>query len=188
MASRSPRRKILMRLICRHLGLKLIVKPQKINEDIPHNIRRISSVVMNLAKLKAMKASQTYKGLVIGADTVVSMNNKIFVKPSSKEEAFMILKQLSNKEHKVYTGVAIYSESKCMSLFYEVTRVRFRKLEERDITSYIDSGSPMDKAGAYGIQDDFGATFVEKITGDYFNVVGLPVSRTYSELKKLLDL
>ena len=96
---------------------------------------------------------------------------------------------LSGKWHKVYTGISIINniEGKKFSAC-EITSVKFRKLSDKEINFYIGSNSPMDKAGAYGIQDDFGSTFVEKINGDYFNVVGLPIVKTYLGIRKVLSL
>lgn len=173
-------------LILKHFGVRLVVKPQNINEDIRLNARKIAECVKILASRKAVSASETNKGLVVAADTLVVLGSSILGKPCSKEEAIKMLFKLSRREHKVYTGVAIFYKAKCLSTFYEMTKVRFRKLSEDEILSYVNSGSPMDKAGAYGIQDDFGATFVERIIGDYFNVVGLPVSRTYLALREIL--
>jgi septum formation protein len=124
--------------------------------------------------------------IVIAADTIVVIDGKILGKPRSVRDATAMLQRLSGREHMVYTGVAIYRNSSLLSAFHEVTRVRFRKLDLREIREYVKSGLPMDKAGAYGIQDDFGISFAEKIHGDYFNVVGLPVCHTYLELRKIL--
>jgi septum formation protein len=98
-----------------------------------------------------------------------------------------MLKSLSGKEHKVYTGIAIIDkEHDLIYKTHETTKVKFRKISDKEIMFYVSGGSPMDKAGAYGIQDDFGSTFVEKINGDYFNVVGLPVVKTYLGLNRVL--
>ena len=100
-----------------------------------------------------------------------------------------MLRYLSGKEHKVYTGIAIYDTfSGKKYVDYEMTKVKFREIERNEIEFYVRGNSPLDKAGAYGIQDDFGSTFVEKINGDYFNVVGLPVVKTYIGLKNMLNL
>jgi septum formation protein len=126
-------------------------------------------------------------GIVITADTIVVLDKEIIGKPKNKKDAEKILKKLSGKTHAVYTGFAIYNSQKSNVLVeYEKTMVTFRKLTTKEIKDYILSGSPMDKAGAYGIQDDFGAVFVRKINGCYYNVVGLPLSKLYSSLQKII--
>jgi septum formation protein len=117
---------------------------------------------------------------VIGADTVVCFDGKGYGKPKDKSEAVAFLTCLSGKTHKVYTGVAVVCAKGEFVKVVE-TLVKFRNLSKAEISHYVNSGSPLDKAGAYGIQD-FGGVFVEKIDGDYFNVVGLPISTLYEML------
>lgn len=176
-------------MILSNFGLKFDIIPANIREYIPQKGVNYSILVKKLALMKAKKVSEDHGGIIIGADTIVVLNGKVLGKPGSKKEAERMLCSLSGKEHKVYTGVAIYNTLEA-ELFsdYEMTKVKFRKLESSEINFYIKSNFPGDKAGAYGIQDDFGSTFVEKIEGDYFNVVGLPVVKTYLGLKKLLNL
>lgn len=119
--------------------------------------------------------------LVIGADTVVCCEGKILGKPHSREAAAEMLTTLQGRSHEVYTGVTLYSQSETVT-FFECTQVEFYPMTEVEISEYIDSKEPMDKAGAYGIQG-LGARFVKGIRGDYNNVVGLPVGRLYQELK-----
>ena len=119
--------------------------------------------------------------LVIGADTVVCCEGKILGKPHSWEAAAEMLTALQGRSHEVYTGVTLYSQSEAVT-FFECTQVEFYPMTEAEISDYIDSKEPMDKAGAYGIQG-LGARFVKGIRGDYNNVVGLPVGRLYQELK-----
>lgn len=119
--------------------------------------------------------------LVIGADTVVCCEGKILGKPHSREAAAEMLTALQGRSHEVYTGVTLYSQSETVT-FFECTQVEFYPMTEVEISEYIDSKEPMDKAGAYGIQG-LGARFVKDIRGDYNNVVGLPVGRLYQELK-----
>ena len=139
--------------------------------------------------MKARKISGEHKGIIIGADTIVVLKGKIMGKPGSNKDAVRMLRTLSGNEHKVYTGIAIINTlTGGMFIDYEMTKVKFRRLEKDEINFYVRTNSPMDKAGAYGIQDDFGSTFVEKITGDYFNVVGLPVVKTYLGLKKIMNI
>lgn len=119
--------------------------------------------------------------LVIGADTVVCCEGKILGKPHSREAAAEMLTALQGRSHEVYTGVTLYSQSETVT-FFECTQVEFYPMTEVEISEYIDSKEPMDKAGAYGIQG-LGARFVKGIRGDYNNVVGLPAGRLYQELK-----
>ncbi len=121
------------------------------------------------------------KLLVIGADTVVCCEGKILGKPHSREAAAEMLTALQGRSHEVYTGVTLYSQSEAVT-FFECTQVEFYPMTKAEISDYIDSKEPMDKAGAYGIQG-LGARFVKGIRGDYNNVVGLPVGRLYQELK-----
>ena len=139
-----------------------------------------------LSELKANDISQHYPGeLVIGADTIVVLGNEILGKPNDKAAAEHMLQTLSGKTHQVYTGVCLKSaEQNIHHLFAEFTTVTFRDLDDGDIDHYIESYSPFDKAGAYGIQD-WSAVFVKEIRGCYDNVVGFPISRFYDELKKL---
>jgi septum formation protein len=125
-----------------------------------------------------------YRALVIGADTIVILENEILTKPNSKENAVEILQKLSGKTHNVMTAFAIIdSETDKTVTSYKITEVSFRELSNEEIEMYVASGSPMDKAGAYGIQDDFGAVFVNNINGCYYNVVGLPLEELYEKLK-----
>ena len=119
--------------------------------------------------------------LVIGADTVVCCEGKILGKPHSREAAAEMLTALQGRSHEVYTGVTLYHQRETVT-FFECTQVEFYPMTEAEISDYIDSKEPMDKAGAYGIQG-LGARFVKDIRGDYNNVVGLPVGRLYQELK-----
>ena len=183
LASKSPRRKKLLR----QLNLKFKVIAVEINE------RRIGkespvSMVKRLAILKLKSAKELVKGgIIITADTIVVLNNEVIGKPDSKAEAKKILGKLSNNTHSVFTGFAVYnSENEKTIIDYERTQVTFRALSSKEIEKYIETGSPMDKAGAYGIQDDFGAVFVKKINGDYYNVVGLPLASLYSALKRII--
>jgi septum formation protein len=183
LASKSPRRKKLLR----QLNLKFKVIAVEINE------RRIGkespvSMVKRLAILKLKSAKELVKGgIIITADTIVVLNNEVIGKPDSKAEAKKILGKLSNNTHSVFTGFAVYnSENEKTIIDYERTQVTFRALSSKEIEIYIETGSPMDKAGAYGIQDDFGAVFVKKINGDYYNVVGLPIAKLYTNLLKVI--
>lgn len=181
LASASPRRMQLLKQI----GLKFRIKPCSINENMAINNENPIETAKKLAYLKAEKVAESEKpeSIVIGADTIVVYEGKILGKPVDKEDAFWILKKLSSKEHLVYTGYCIIrrSDKKVIS-GYEETKVKFRSITDEEIISYIETGEPMDKAGAYGIQNK-GSIFVERIEGDYFNVVGLPIMKISYILK-----
>ncbi len=188
LASQSPRRKELLQ----RMGFPVTVIPQEIPEELFFT-RNPVETVLTLSQQKAEKAIPLAKeGLIVSADTVVVLRGKILGKPKTSEEAISMLKRLSGKTHKVYTGFTIMdtrSETQThLSRFSEVecTRVRFRELEEWEIEAYVASGSPMDKAGGYGIQEESGF-FVKWIEGCYYNVVGFPVPRFYQALKQFLD-
>jgi septum formation protein len=171
-----------------NFGLKFEIIPANIKEYIHHE-KSYQSLVKSLAFDKASAVAERENGLVISADTIVVLGNRILGKPKNKKDAAAMLRLLSGKEHKVYTGICFMDKKRNISeTDYEVTKVRFRNINSQEIDFYVKGGSPMDKAGAYGIQDDYGSTFVEKINGDYFNVVGLPIVKTYLHLQKILKL
>lgn len=196
LASASPRRRELLEQI----GLEFEVCPAKGEEVITKEAPE--EVVMELAKQKAMEVAamlKTYESshaelmtpqdvMIIGADTVVSSDGKILGKPKDEADAFAMLSALSGKTHEVYTGVSLVFLSASgragEHTFYEKTKVTMHEMDKEEIERYIATGEPMDKAGAYGIQGKC-AIFVDKIDGDYNNVVGLPVAAIYRELKKL---
>ncbi len=189
LASSSPRRKLLLNALLKNFGLKFAVIPANIVEIIPKKVENYGVFATNLAEIKVLDVAKRNNGIIIGADTIVVINNNILGKPENKVDAAKMLSMLSGKIHKVYTGLVIL-DSKSGSTYktFEVTSVKFRKISLKEIEFYVKGGSPMDKAGAYGIQDDLGSTFVEKISGDYFNVVGLPVLKTYIGLIKFIKL
>lgn len=172
-----------------NFGLTFSVIPSNIEEFFPDRIINLQQFVSNLALEKARAVAKTKKGIVLGADTVVVLGKKVLGKPADAEDAKRMLRMLSGKTHKVITGVGIADtiDNKVYKL-HETTLVTFRKIDKKEIHFYVQSGSPFDKAGAYGIQDDFGSTFISKINGDYFNVVGLPIVKTYHALKKALGI
>lgn len=186
LASQSPRRKKLLEQI----GLSFEVFPSDVEENSSQQDPAL--LVKELALLKAREVSARFQGsLVIGADTIVVHKGEIVGKPENEEEAAEFLTSLSNSTHTVYTGVALVKSDKkghpeSSHTFFEQTKVTFSTLDKQDIHTYIKSGNPLDKAGAYGIQDDLGALFVERIEGDYYNVVGFPLNRFYRELKKIM--
>lgn len=183
LASKSPRRKKLLQ----QLNLKFKIISVEINED-QRGKESPAAMVKRLAREKLLRAKKSVeKGIIITADTIVVLNNKVIGKPVNKSDAKRILGKLSNKTHAVYTGFAVHnSKNEKTIIDFEKTEVTFRKLSNREIDDYIRTGSPMDKAGAYGIQDDFGAVFVKKINGDYYNVVGLPIAKLYTNLLKVI--
>lgn len=181
LASASPRRKELLGYITE----KFECVPADIDETVPENISADESAEY-LACMKASHISRSYPdSVVIGCDTVVVYDGEVYGKPADEADAERMLKNLSGKVHKVITGVCMCMGEKKES-FSEITEVEFFKLSDEDIRKYILTGSPMDKAGAYGIQD--GALLPAKsIKGDYFNVVGLPAGRLKRELAAFLQ-
>lgn len=205
LASASPRRRELLSQI----GLEFTVMPSTKEENA--KTTEAGALVQELSRQKAVDIWEQLSGgqgqnpdadqeqiseetqepnlngkrqpelLVIGADTVVCCEGKILGKPHSREAAAEMLTALQGRSHDVYTGVTLYSQSETVT-FFECTQVEFYPMTEVEISEYIDSKEPMDKAGAYGIQG-LGARFVKGIRGDYNNVVGLPVGRLYQELK-----
>ncbi len=177
LASSSPRRKKLMESV---FG-EIIVAPPKVDESTVKG-ETPYEMVKRLAALKAHAVEN--ESVIVAADTVVELNGEILGKPQNSEEAKEMLKKLSGKWHIVHTGVCIV-HNKGESLFVDSTRVKFHELDDETIDMYVRTGSPMDKAGAYGIQEDMGMILVERIEGDFFTVVGLPISRVWWEIKKL---
>jgi septum formation protein len=184
LASRSPRRIHLLHQI----GIPFTVRESGVEEFIPDGILP-DEAVRRLALEKAKKvAAELSDGIVIGADTIVVLDGMILGKPSSKEEAISMLTKLGGRTHTVFTGFALVDvQSQKTFVDYEKTEVTFRRLGRVEIERYVESGSPMDKAGAYGIQDDYGAVFVERINGCFYTVVGFPLSKFYTAWKLFLE-
>lgn len=183
LASKSPRRRKLLKQLNIKFKSFSVEMDEKIhtNEKPSNSVLRLSKEKLGLAKLKVKK------GIVITADTIVVLNKTVLGKPKNKKDAFRILKLLSGKTHFVYTGYSIFNFTNNKTISeYEKTEVTFRDLTDEEIKEYINGGSPMDKAGAYGIQDDFGAVFINKINGCYYNVVGLPLAKFYHALLRIL--
>ncbi len=169
-ASGSPRRKELLSFA----GYVFEVIPSDADETLEYGTHAFDAV-KELSKRKALSVSKENPGaVVLGCDTVVSLGGKILGKPHSEKEAFSMLSSLSGKEHEVYTGVYITDGEKSES-FVSCTKVEFYALSKETVESYIATGEPMDKAGAYGIQG-LGSVLVKKLNGDYFTVMGLPMS------------
>ncbi|MBQ3497522.1 MAG: septum formation inhibitor Maf [Clostridia bacterium] len=177
LASASPRRRELMALA----GFDFEVITADVDEVLDPSLEPCE-LVMSLAFQKASAVAEyNPDAAVIGADTVVVLDGKVLGKPHSEEEAVQMLRELSGNTHEVYTGVCIIKGDR-VHKFYECTGVTFQPLEDELITQYVASKEPMDKAGSYGIQGK-GSVLVKGIEGDYFNVVGFPVSRFYREIK-----
>lgn len=185
LASQSPRRRSLLSQI----NLRFIIHPSALEEKFDLESAP-TDIVKNLATQKARDVAQNYaSALVIGADTIVVHDGDILGKPTDEADAFRLLKKLSNDSHEVYSGVCLLltdrnKNESSITTFHEVTEVTFADLNDEEIWDYIQTGSPMDKAGAYGIQDDWGSLFITGIKGDYYNVVGFPLHHFYTELKK----
>ncbi|BBE32045.1 septum formation protein Maf [Tepiditoga spiralis] len=175
LGSGSPRRYELLKLLFNNFEVKVSNTVEKYSSKKPENI------VVELSELKSNSIKISNDKLLITADTIVVLNEKIIGKPNNFEDAFHMLKSLSGKKHEVFTGVTIRTLNK-KRCFYEKTEVFFNNLTDSIIKFYLSTYEPFDKAGSYGIQD-FGAVFINKIIGDYYNVMGLPISRLFFELQ-----
>ncbi len=177
LASASPRRKELLAYIIP--AFEII--PSGIDETATGTP---AAQVKMLAVDKAADIARQYpEALVIGADTLVAVNRRVLGKPSDEAQAAEMLKMLSGREHRVYTGVAVIYKGHTHA-DVNMTRVRFAPLSDEEIRDYIATGEPMDKAGAYGIQG-YGGKFISAVHGDYFNVMGLPLNMLYNMLKEI---
>jgi len=189
LASGSPRRKQLLEQV--GIPCKIIVSGADENIQGPPNVQvqalalRKAVAVRSTISIKAEAAGSTSdpNTVILAADTLVYIDNKVLGKPATATEAFAMLKSLSNRCHTVYTGVAILKggESK---VFVDSTNVYFRNLSDAEINAYIATGEPFDKAGAYGVQDK-GALLVDRVEGDYFTVVGLPIAKVAAALRDI---
>lgn len=183
LASKSPRRKQLLKQI----GLNATAVDSgaielELKDHNPIHLVRHNSV------LKSESVAGKYKNeIVIGADTIVLLGKEILNKPKDLKHAKEYLKALSGNLHYVYTGINVINTKNGKEKFaYEKTSVYFRTLQKNEIDYYVNTFKPLDKAGAYGIQDDFGCLFIEKIKGDYYNIVGLPLVKLYETIQKVL--
>jgi len=184
LASGSPRRRDLLRAV----GLDFTVQVPDVDEAIVEG-EPPELMVERLAAEKAEAVAQSLAergetAMVIGADTTVVLNGEILGKPHSPDDACRMLRLLSGNTHTVYTGFAVIAGTE-RTVGHERTDVTFRALEQWEIEEYVAGGSPMDKAGAYGIQEDRGAVFVERIAGDYYTVVGLPLCRLWLAMRNV---
>jgi septum formation protein len=184
LASNSPRRRELLR----QAGFEFEVRPSHVSEPEPARGEGPAEFVRRAARLKALDvASSSERGtLILGADTVVVINGQILGKPSGPHDAMRMLKILSGQTHQVITGFClVLAPDQVQALSHETTFVTFRELDDDEIRDYVESREPFDKAGAYAIQG-LASKFVTRISGCYFNVVGLPVPLVYDALKRLL--
>ncbi len=177
LASASPRRKHLLETV----GIPFEVMPAHVDEVVLKN--PVATVLAN-SKLKALDIAKDHPdSIVLGVDTVVCSGNRILGKPDNAEHAHEMLRKLHGRRHDVYSGVCLAYQGD-IHLKYMKTAVFFDTLTEQEIKFYVREHQPMDKAGAYGIQD-FSSMFIRKVDGDYFNVVGLPMNLLYRMLKKI---
>ncbi len=181
LASGSPRRRELLELT----GLRFEVVKSESDESLPVGVNpALAVLILSERKALAVAALDQCKGcVVIGADTIVSLDGQIFGKPKDAEDAFRMLSALSDRTHTVYTGVSLVNSDLTINQFVESTEVHFYPLSDRQIRDYIATGEYSDKAGGYAIQGG-GAVFVSGIIGDYYNVMGLPIGRLMQEFPK----
>ncbi|MEM6782136.1 MAG: nucleoside triphosphate pyrophosphatase [Bacteroidota bacterium] len=181
LASGSPRRRRLLG----SLGLAFEVHVSGHPEDFPTDVAP-GDAVARLALEKAQLVAPSHPdALTLAADTTVVLDGCILEKPADADEAKAMLRSLSGATHTVHTGIALYHPASNRAVTStESTRVTFGLLTEAEIGAYVATGSPLDKAGAYGIQDDYGPLFVERIEGDFYTVVGLPLRRLYGVLRE----
>lgn len=167
LASQSPRRKELLQ----GLGYSFLVDPSG-SEEVFNDSLSLDEALLDVAKQKAAEVLKRHpEAVIVAADTIVADGGKILGKPKNRQEAFQVLKSLSNKSHEVKTGIVVCSSSHTLG-HVETTTVHFRNLSDEEIEQYVSKGSCLDKAGSYGIQD---VDFVDHIDGSYSNVVGLPL-------------
>ena len=179
LASASPRRKELLSM----LGIPFVIETADIDETMNPALPAAQEAA-RVSRRKALAVSRNPDDVVIAADTIVVCDNQILGKPKDRDHAIQMLHLLSGRDHQVMTGCTILHGEQAES-FTEITDLHFRPLSDREIIKYVESGEPMDKAGAYGIQGG-AALFCEKLSGDYYNVVGLPLCRLLKTLQKLV--
>lgn len=179
LASASPRRRELLGLF----GIPFTVRAADIDETMDPGLPPQAEVA-RVSKCKARAVPRAEGDVVIAADTIVVCQGRVLGKPHSRQEAVEMLTLLSGRDHQVMTGCTILAGDR-ETTFTEITDLHFRPLSQAEIQAYVDSGEPMDKAGAYGIQGG-AALFCRRMEGDYYNVMGLPVCRLWQELRRLL--
>ena len=178
LASQSPRRKELLGLF----HIPFTIRVADIDETMDPEKPPFDEVA-RVSQLKALAVERTSEDIVIAADTIVVCGSRVLGKPNNEEEAKAMLRLLSGRDHQVMTGVTVLRADRVETIT-EVTDIHFRTLSDREIDAYVRSGEPMDKAGAYGIQGG-AALFAEKMVGDYYNVMGLPVCRLWQLLSAI---
>ncbi len=178
LASQSPRRKDLLGLF----HIPFVIRVADIDEAMDPGKAPFAEVA-RVSRLKALAVERTNDDVVIAADTIVVCDGKVLGKPHTEEEAVEMLSLLSGRDHQVMTGVTVITGEN-EETFTEVTDIHFRPLSEKEIRAYVATGEPMDKAGSYGIQGG-AALFAEKMVGDYYNVMGLPVCRLWQAVSRL---
>lgn len=180
LASQSPRRRALLTSV----GFTFSVVHPDVDESAVSQTLPPDEYVSTLALMKAQKGAAMCAdpAIVIGSDTTVVLDGNVLNKPTDADDATRMLRTLSGRTHTVYTGIALV-DGKYNTTAVGTAEVTFRNLNDREIAAYVEGGSPMDKAGAYGIQDDQGALFVSRIEGCYFSVVGLPMALLYTTLQ-----
>jgi septum formation protein len=181
LASASPRRKELLAL----LGIAFTVMPSSVNEDIDDSQLSPAQVVEVLAERKARYiATKLTSGLVIGSDTIVVVDEQILGKPQDAQDAYQMLTLLQSRTHSVYSGLTVVdaaSPEPQVIVGHNVSKVTFRPMSHKEIEGYINTGEPLDKAGSYGVQG-LGSVFIERIEGDFYSVMGLPLNLLYQML------
>lgn len=181
LASASPRRRELLGLF----GIPFVIRAADIDETMDPEKPPFDEVG-RVSRCKALAVAGEPEDVIVAADTIVVCGGRVLGKPHSREEAIGMLTMLSGREHQVMTGCTVLRGEICET-FTEVTDLSFRELSEAEIIRYVDSGEPMDKAGAYGIQGG-AALFCPGIRGDYYNVMGLPVCRLGETLRRVMDM
>lgn len=181
LASKSPRRTELLQL----MGLEHQILLKEVDESFPSDLA-LEQVAAYIAKKKADAFEHQADGIIITADTVVVLNNEILGKPTDRDDAVAMLKNLNGNMHLVITGVSLKTAEETIS-FSDTTEVYFKELSQADIEFYVDQYQPYDKAGAYGIQEWIGLVAIEKIVGSYTNVMGLPTEKLFEKLRPYLS-
>ena len=181
LASKSPRRQELLRLM--DIDFRIVLKD--VDESYPTHLSP-EEIAIYIAEKKAKAYDESLDDeIVLTADTIVSVDGLILGKPETTDDAFRMLQTLSGKVHRVITGVCLLYKHQ-YNLFHDVSEVFFRKLTDEEIRFYVDKYQPLDKAGAYGIQEWIGLIGIDRINGSYTNVVGLPTEKLYQQLKRLV--
>lgn len=181
LASNSPRRQ----QILRDAGYDFTVQVKDTNEDFDAALKR-EQIPLYLARKKAEAfAAESESNVVITADTIVWINERVLNKPQNEAEAREMLRMLSGNKHEVYTAVCILHNKK-YDCFYDVAEVYFKELSDEEINYYVEKYKPLDKAGAYGVQEWIGMIGIEKFVGSFYTVMGLPVNMVYERLKKMM--